>query len=69
MISEVDINDMQPEIEVTMVKENEDGSADCTLNLNPPALRYLLNFAFVSTLKAAISEGKRYTPKDEDAST
>ncbi len=64
MISEVDINDWEPRMEVTMVKENEDGSADCSLKLNPPALRYLLNFAFVTTLKNAIKLGEEYTPKE-----
>jgi len=64
MISEVDIKDMQPEIEVVVVKENEDGSADCTINLNAPALKFLLNFAFVATLKEAIKQGKEYTPKE-----
>ena len=66
MISEVDMEDMKPEIEVVCVKENDDGSADCILNMNPAAIKYLLNFAFVSTLKTAISEGKLYTSKESN---
>lgn len=66
MISEVDMEDMKPEIEVVCVKENDDGSADCILNMNPAAIKYLLNFAFVSTLKTAIAEGKLYTSKESN---
>jgi len=69
MISEVDMEDMKPEIEVVCIKENEDGSADCVINLNTAAMKYLLNFAFVSTLKTAIAEGKLLTLKDGDAPT
>lgn len=62
MISEIDINDWEPRIEVETVKENEDGSADVMLHMNPAALKYLINFAFVSTLKAALDQGKGLTP-------
>lgn len=63
MISEVDIRDFDY-IRVETVKENEDGSCDCTINMGPMATKYLLNFAFIGVLKTAIAEGKLYTPKD-----
>ncbi|NBR23711.1 MAG: hypothetical protein EBU08_08060 [Micrococcales bacterium] len=52
-------------IELEVIKENEDGSADILLkNLDSKAIQYLLNYAFVNMLKSAISEGKLYTPKE-----
>jgi hypothetical protein len=63
MISEVDIRDFDY-INVEIVKENEDGSCECTINMGPLATKYLLNFAFIGVLKGAIAEGKLYTPKD-----
>ncbi len=63
MISEVDIRDFDY-ITVETVKENEDGSCDCTINMGPLATKYLLNFAFISVLKGALAEGKLYTVKD-----
>lgn len=66
MISEVDIKDWEFPIEVTCVKENPDGSADCELKISPVGLRYLINFAFVTTLKEALEKGKGYTPGEAE---
>lgn len=63
MISEVDLRDFDY-ITVESVKENEDGSCECNINMGPLAMKYLLNFAFVAVLKEAIQDGKMYTPKD-----
>ena len=63
MISEVDLKDFDY-INVETVKENEDGSCECTINMGPLATRYLLNFAFIGVLKTAIAEGKMLTPKE-----
>lgn len=63
MISEVDLKDFDY-INVEAVKENEDGSCDCTINMGPLATKYLLNFAFIGVLKTAIAEGKMLTPKE-----
>lgn len=63
MISEVDLRDFDY-ITVEAVKENEDGSCDCTINMGPLATKYLLNFAFIGVLKTAIAEGKMLTPKE-----
>jgi hypothetical protein len=62
MISEIDIKDWEPQIEVVTIKENDDGSADCTINMNPAALKFLINFAFVSSLEDALKRGKLMTP-------
>lgn len=63
MISEVDLKDFDY-INVETIKENDDGSCECTINMGPLATRYLLNFAFIGVLKTAIAEGKMLTPKD-----
>ena len=63
MISEVDLKDFDY-INVETVKENEDGSCDCNINMGPLATKYLLNFAFIGVLKTAIAEGKMLTPKE-----
>ena len=63
MISEVDIKDFDY-INVETVKENDDGSCECTINMGPLATRYLLNFAFIGVLKTAIAEGKMLTLKE-----
>lgn len=63
MISEVDIKDFDY-INVETVKENDDGSCECTINMGPLATKYLLNFAFIGVLKTAIAEGKMLTPKE-----
>jgi hypothetical protein len=53
-------------IEVTMIKENPDGSADCTLDLDEEGIHYLLKFALVRALEDAIKlAGEEYTPRDD----
>jgi len=50
-------------IELEVIKENQDGSADILLkNIDSKTIEYLLNYAFVNMLKNAIAEGKLYTP-------
>ena len=49
-------------IEFKVVKENEDGSADCTLDMDKDAVQVLINFGFVTMLSKAVEEGKLYTP-------
>lgn len=60
----IDINDWD-KCEITLVKENEDGSADYTLNLGPKTANYLMSYAFVAVLKQVIAEGKTLTPPQE----
>jgi hypothetical protein len=49
-------------IDFQVVKENEDGSADCLLDMDKDAVQVLINFGFVTMLSKAIEEGKLYTP-------
>jgi hypothetical protein len=50
-------------IDFQVVKENEDGSADCTLDMDKDAMQVLINFGFVTMLSKSIEEGKLYTPE------
>ena len=50
-------------IDFKVVKENEDGSADCTLDMDKDAMQVLINFGFVTMLSKSIEEGKLYTPE------
>lgn len=63
-VGPIDINDWD-KCEITLVKENEDGSADYTLNLGPKTANYLISYAFVAVLKQVIAEGKTLTPPQE----
>lgn len=49
-------------IKLEVVKENEDGSADCTLEVDVEAKTHLINLGLMEVLKKAIDEGKKYTP-------
>ena len=50
-------------IDFKVVKENEDGSADCTIDMDKDAMQVLINFGFVTMLSKSIEEGKLYTPE------
>lgn len=64
-IGPIDIEDWDY-VKVEALEENEDGSMNCQINMGPLATKYLLNFAFINVLKAAIAEGKLYTPLQEN---
>jgi len=49
-------------IDFKVVKENEDGSADCILDMDKDAVQVLINYGFVTMLSKSIEEGKLYTP-------
>jgi hypothetical protein len=51
-------------MEITLVKENEDGSADYTMNLSEEEHGQLIRFAFVEMLKRGMEEGKKYEPSE-----
>lgn len=65
MINEIDVRDWDY-VEVKMIAENPDGSADCDIKLGPIAHRYLLNFAFITVLKNALAEGRLHTPPPKE---
>lgn len=57
MISEIDIEDMgPPQIELKVLKENEDGSAECTISMNPAGTHLLIAMGFTALIKKAADE-------------
>jgi hypothetical protein len=49
---------------LNLVKENEDGSADFTLSISPLEVQALVNLGLIEVLKKAIEEGKQYEPSE-----
>ena len=59
-------------ITLNMYEENEDGSANCVINMDKQDVEHLINFAVVKLLEKGIKEGEELTPtthnvNDEDA--
>lgn len=55
-------------MEIILVKENEDGSADYTMNLSHEEQADFLRFAFIELLKRGIKEGMKYDPEQGNPS-
>ena len=53
-------------MQVTMLKENDDGSADYSFDLTPSEMQELLKYGILEALKAGIREGEKLTCKGED---
>ena len=51
---------------VTLIRENEDGSADYQFNFPPEALEALTRLGILTALQAAIEDAKRLNPEEED---
>jgi hypothetical protein len=47
-------------MDVELIKENEDGSADYHVNMSNEEQAQLFRFAFIEILKRTIEEGKQY---------
>ena len=47
-----------------LIKENEDGSADYSIVLSNEEKDQLIRFAFIEMLKRGIKEGKQYVPSE-----
>ena len=56
-------------MEVTLQKENEDGSVEFDLSLSPLEVQALVNLGLIEVLKKAIEEGKQYEPLDHTSGT
>jgi hypothetical protein len=54
-------------IELTHYQENEDGSANCYVEMDKEATHSLVNFALVTMLSKAVEEGKLYSPEFYEA--
>ena len=50
------------ELEVEVIKENEDGSAEATINFDREALALLIQWGMVAMLKEAV-KNEHYNPK------
>lgn len=51
-------------MEVNLLKENEDGSADYSFDLTAEEQGFLMRWAIIEALKRAIEEGKQYVPSE-----
>ena len=49
---------------LNLIKENDDGSADFDLTISPLEVQALVNLGLVTVLKKAIEEGKEYVPSE-----
>lgn len=59
MISEVDIRDWDPQIEVENIVENDDGSATCQIRANNHGFRLLVELGFKSMLMQALDKREK----------
>lgn len=50
-------------MELELLKENEDGSADYTLNLSAEETRQVVRFGLIEMLRRMVEEGKKYDPE------
>jgi hypothetical protein len=50
---------------VSLIRENEDGSADYQFNFSPEALAALTRLGILTAIQAGIAEAKRLNPDDE----
>ena len=51
---------------VTLIRENEDGSADYQFNFPPEALEALTRLGILTAIQAGIEDAKHLNPEDED---
>jgi hypothetical protein len=49
-------------IEIENIKENEDGSAECSVFFDADAKDFLIRYAFIACLTEAIESGRLATP-------
>ena len=51
---------------VTLIRENEDGSADFQCNFPPEALEALTRLGILTALQVAIEDAKRLNPEEKN---
>lgn len=51
---------------VTLIRENEDGSADYQCNFSPEELDALTRLGILAALQAAIEDAKRLNPEEKN---
>lgn len=52
-------------MEVKLIRENEDGSADYTFDMTEDERQALMRFAIIESLKRGIEEGKKLAVKED----
>jgi hypothetical protein len=55
-------------MDVELIKENDDGSADYHVNMSHEEQAQLFRFAFMEMLKRGMQEGKQYDPESSEVS-
>ena len=55
-------------MDVELIKENDDGSADYHVNMSNEEQSQLFRFAFIEMLKRGIREGKKHDPESSEVS-
>ena len=51
-------------MEVNLIKENEDGSANFTFDLTDEERQSLIRWAIIEAIKRGIEEGNKYDPSE-----
>ena len=51
---------------VTLIRENEDGSADYQCNFSPEELDALTRLGILTAIQLAIEDAKRLNPEEDD---
>ena len=51
-------------MDVNLIRENPDGSADFTFDMSAEEISALVRFGILTALKNAIAEGKSYEPSE-----
>ena len=51
---------------VTLIRENEDGSADYQCNFSPEELDALARLGILTAIQAGIEDAKRLNPEEDD---
>ena len=51
---------------VTLIRENENGSADYQCNFSPEELEALTRLGILTALQVAIEDAKRLNPEEDD---
>jgi len=49
-------------MELVLVKENEDGSADYNINISAPEIEQIVRFGLIEMLRRMVEEGKKHDP-------
>ena len=55
-------------MDIELIRENDDGSADYNVNMSHEEQAQLFRFAFMEMLKRGIEEGKQYDPNTNSSS-